>query len=81
MEQGDPMDMIIESPVLSLEPGQVVTLDDARGIRIRASGGAVWVTYEDNPGDFIVGPGETHVVARNGRTVVQAMQPAHLAVQ
>ena len=75
------MDMIIEAPVLQLQPGQVVTLDDALGVRIRATEGAVWVTYEDNFGDLIVGPGQTLVVARNGRTVVQALQPTHVAVQ
>ena len=75
------MDMIIESPVLSLEPGQVVTLDDAAGVRIRATEGIVWVTYEDSQKDLIIGPGETLVVARNGRTVVQALQPTHVALQ
>ena len=75
------MDMIIESPVLALEPGQVVTLDDAQGVRIRATGGSVWVTYEDNLKDLVIGPGETLVIARNGRTVVQALQPAHVALQ
>ena len=75
------MDMIIQAPVLSLEPGQVVTLDDALGVRIRATEGSVWVTYEDNEKDLIVGPGETLVVARNGRTVVQALQPTHVALQ
>ena len=75
------MDMIVESPVLSLEPGQVVTLDDAAGVRIRATEGIVWVTYEDSLKDVILGPGETLVVARNGRTVVQALQPTHVALQ
>ena len=75
------MDLIIEHPVLALEPGQIVTLDDARGVRIRATGGAVWVTYEDSANDLIVEPGRTLVIARDGRTVVQAMQPTHLAVQ
>ena len=75
------MDMIIESPVLALEPGQVVTLDDAQGVRIRATGGSVWVTYEDNLKDLVIGPGETLVIARNGRTVVQALQPAQVALQ
>lgn len=75
------MDMIIESPVLSLQPGQVVTLDDAAGVRIRATEGIVWVTYEDSLKDVILGPGETLVVARNGRTVVQALQPTHVALQ
>ena len=75
------MDMIIESPVLALEPGQVLTLDDAAGVRIRATEGTVWVTYEDSLRDLIVGPGETLVITRNGRTVVQALQPTHVAVQ
>ena len=73
--------MIIESPVLALEPGQVVTLDDAAGVRIRAKEGIVWVTYEGSVRDMIVGPGETLVITRNGRTVVQALQPIHVAVQ
>ena len=75
------MDMIIESPVLQLEPGQVVTLDDALGVRIRSTAGTVWVTYEDNANDLIVKPGQTLVIARNGRTVVQALQPTHVEVQ
>lgn len=75
------MDMIIESPVLSLEPGQVLTLDDAAGVRIRSAEGPVWVTYEDSVRDLIVGPGETLVITRNGRTVVQALQATHLALQ
>ena len=75
------MDMIIESPVLALEPGQVVTLDDAAGVRIRSKEGIVWVTYEDSLRDMIVGPGETLVITRNGRTVVQALQATHVAVQ
>jgi hypothetical protein len=75
------MDMIIEAPVLSLKPGQVITLDDAAGVRIRAAEGLVWVTYEGSIKDVILGPGETLVVARNGRTLVQALQPTHVALQ
>ena len=75
------MDLIIDHPVLALEPGQVVTLDDAAGVRIRAKEGTVWVTYEDSLRDLIVGPGETLVITRNGRTVVQALQPTHVSVQ
>jgi hypothetical protein len=75
------MDMIIERPVISLEPGQVVTLDDAIGVRIRSREGVVWVTYENSQSDMIVGPGQTITIARNGRTVLQALQPTHVALQ
>ena len=75
------MQLDLASPLLALEPGQVVTLDDARGATIRARYGALWVTEEGNPADHIVRPGETHVVGRGGRTVVQAMQPAWIALR
>ena len=75
------MQIDLSSPLLALEPGQVVTLDDARGTRIRARYGAVWVTEEGSPADHIVQPGQTFVVGRDGRTVVQAMQPAWIALR
>ena len=41
----------------------------------------MWVTYENSLTDMIVGPGQTMTIARNGRTVVQALQPTHVALQ
>ena len=75
------MELRIEQPLIALEPGQVVTLDDAAGTRVSARYGAVWVTEEGSPEDHIVQPGDTHVVGRDGRTVVQAMQPAWIALR
>ena len=66
---------------LQVPAGQVVTLDDAIGVRIRSKEGVVWVTYENSLADMIVGPGQTITIARNGRTVVQALQPTHVALQ
>lgn len=75
------MQLDLASPLLALAPGQVVALDDARGTRIRARYGAVWVTEEGSLADHIVQPGQTFVVGRDGRTVVQAMQPAWVALR
>ena len=75
------MQLDLASPLLALEPGQVVTLRHARGTRIRARYGAIWVTEEGSVDDHIVRPGETHIVGRDGRTVVQAMQPAWVALR
>ncbi|MEO7741641.1 MAG: DUF2917 domain-containing protein [Usitatibacter sp.] len=71
----------LDQPVLALETGQVVTLDDAAGTRIEARRGTVWVTEEGDADDHIVAPGQTLVVARDGRTLVQALQPAWIALQ
>ena len=74
------MELRSKAPVLTLAAGDVVTLDDARGIRIHAQAGTVWVTEEANPRDHVIGPGETLVVSRDGRTVIQALQTAWVAL-
>jgi hypothetical protein len=74
------MQLQLQKPVIALEPGQVVTLDDAQGTRIVARIGTVWVTEEGNLRDHVVGPGETLVVARPGRTLVQALKPAWISL-
>lgn len=56
-----------------LEPGQVLTLDDAEGVHIRPQGAKVWITEEGDCSDFVVNPGEEFVVTGGGRTVVQAI--------
>ena len=75
------MELNLKSPVLALEAGQVVTLDDAAGTRIEARSGTVWVTEEGDRDDHIVAPGQTLVVRNGGRTLVQALQPAWIALQ
>jgi hypothetical protein len=75
------MQLRIDQPLLALEPGQVVTLDDAAGTRVSARYGAIWVTEEGSEKDHIVRPGEDFVLRRRGRTVVQALQPAWVALQ
>ena len=74
------MQLQLKKPVIALEPGQVMTLDDAQGTRIVARIGTVWVTEEGNSRDHVVGPGETLVVARPGRTLVQALKPAWISL-
>ena len=74
------MQLNMNAPVLALEAGQVLSLDDAKGMRIRARLGTVWITQEGSRNDHIVGPGDSLVVARAGRTVVQALQAAWISI-
>ena len=74
------MQLNLRSPELTLQAGQVLTLDDARGVRILSRTGTVWITQEGSPKDLIVGPGDAIVVARNGRTVVQALKTAWISI-
>ena len=75
------MNLNLDHPTLALDAGEVVSLDDVAGTRISARLGALWVTCEDSRKDVILGPGESVVVTRAGRTVVQALQPAFVSLQ
>jgi hypothetical protein len=68
-------------PLLTLDAGQVLTLDDAAGTRICARSGTVWVTQEGFPQDHILEGGHSFVVARPGRTLVQALADSVVALQ
>ena len=71
----------LQQPTLALDTGEVVVLDDAAGRTICARSGRVWITEEGTPQDHIVESGDCWVVARDGRTVVQAMAPSLVAIQ
>ena len=74
------MNLNVRSPELALDAGQVLTLQDAAGLSIRTRSGAVWVTEEGSSQDHVLSPGQALVVARDGRTVVQALQPSWIAL-
>ena len=74
------MHLNLKQPTIALETGQVVTLDDAQGTRILTRVGTVWVTEEGDSRDHVIGPGDALVVARPGRTLVQALQPAWISI-
>jgi len=74
------MQLQLKEPVIALQTGQVMTLDDAQGTRIVTRIGSVWVTEEGETRDYVVGPGDQLVVARGGRTLVQALQPSWITL-
>jgi len=74
------MQLSLHKPVVYLETGEVLTLQDAEGTSILARTGTVWVTEEGSREDRIIGPGEAIVVARAGRTVVQALKPSWISL-
>ncbi len=74
------MELRTKAPLLSLAPGDVVTLDNMKGARIVARDGAVWVTEEGGYEDHIIGPGDVLVLERPGRTVVQALRAAWISI-
>jgi hypothetical protein len=74
------MELLVRAPVLDLTEGEVLTLIDAEGARIAARCGRVWVTEEGDRRDHILGIGDSFLVKRGGRTVVQALEAARVAI-
>lgn len=74
------MHLELATPRFALEPGQVVSLDDACGALIEPTEGRLWITEEGERKDYVVRPGETFVVSRAGRTVVQAVERAWITL-
>jgi hypothetical protein len=75
------MHLHIDHPTLALATGEVLALDDVSGYRIQAASGVVWVTEEGEPRDHIVGPGDAFIVARPGRTLVQALEASMVSIR
>jgi hypothetical protein len=74
------MNLRLDAPLLTLEAGQLLSLDDACGTRIEPREGSVWITEEGEARDFVVGPGEAFLVTRRGLTLVQALHATRLAL-
>jgi hypothetical protein len=58
----------------------VLGIDDGRGLRLRVAAGAVWLTQQGDGRDVVLRAGESFVIDRPGRTVVQALDPAELSL-
>ena len=74
------MSFALRTPELAMRAGEVITLDDAQGVRIASRMGFVWITEEGDGKDHIVGPGDALVLRRAGRALVQALQAASISI-
>lgn len=75
------MQITLTSPLLALAAGQLLALDDVAGACIRPRRGTVWITEEGRLEDAVVRPGEAHCVERQGRTLIQAFDPAWISIR
>lgn len=55
-------------------------LHDVRGMMLRVTRGALWITQEGDPRDLVLRTGDTWVVERNGLTIVEAQADTTVCV-
>src|SRR5512139_871359 len=53
-------------------------IDDGRGLHLQVAAGTVWLTQQDDGRDVVLREGESFVIDRPGRTLVQALDASEL---
>ena len=66
--------------VNGLRRGQLLALRGRRGLRIESRRGAIWVTQDGDPNDVVLDAGQAHVLERDAPVLIQALDPACVAV-
>lgn len=74
LEQAEPFEMVLEKLSVHHLDG------DARGTEITCLQGILWVTQQDDGQDYILNSGDSLVISRRGRVVIEAMSDAILRI-
>lgn len=65
---------------LNLRQGEIVSLEgDARGVRLRCTGGLLWITQPGDSNDYLLRGGREFTVGMPGTIVVVALEQARVA--
>lgn len=65
---------------IPLAIGQTARFDDRRGLTISCGRGELWITQSGDARDIILVRGQTFVLDRNGRAVVEALADSEMEV-
>lgn len=74
------MKLALGSTSVGMERNQLITLRQARGVRVDCLDGTLWLTEERMPDDVVIEAGQSFVIATPGLTLVMALQRSTLRV-
>jgi hypothetical protein len=67
-----------ESTTLTLAPREVRAIDDPSAVRIACREGALWITLDNDPRDWVVEAGETFEAPLQARALLYALGPTRV---
>jgi hypothetical protein len=70
--------MAADTTLVMLAPRQLHTIPDASGVRITCRAGAVWITVDNDPEDYVLETGEMFTTSRHARVLVYALGTARI---
>ncbi|MBG6078215.1 DUF2917 domain-containing protein [Polaromonas sp. CG_9.11] len=65
---------------LSVERNALFNVPDAAGMRIVCREGAVWITLDNDPNDYVLEAGDIFSNTEHKRALIYAMRPSSIAV-
>jgi hypothetical protein len=66
--------------VWELAAGELIGLDGGRGTTLRVTRGTLWLTFEGDTRDVVLGVGDVFTVDRGGLTLIEAQDSATVCV-
>jgi len=61
---------------IGMTRGNIVRVEDGRGIEVSVAYGSVWITQYKDTDDVCLGAGESFRIAREGATIMSALKPS-----
>ena len=82
MDEPDLMaDRSLRSLAINLDRGDLLGLENARGVTLNLLAGQLWITQSDDHRDIIVDPGHSFRLDRDGLTLVTAVLESTLIIR
>ena len=67
-------------PAVNLSAGELMRLDDPRGVEVSCESGRVWITEERGLDDYWLQAGDRVRLTRRGLAIVEATQAARVRI-
>lgn len=67
------MSTCLKNAPIRVSSGEVLSLRGIRGALLECNEGALWLTVQGQPGDFLLTPGKQLRIASNGLVVVEGL--------
>jgi hypothetical protein len=74
------MEIRLDQTAVKLAEHNTISIVDGKGARIAVTEGSVWITQDHDPRDVMLTAGESFVLDRNGKTIVEALRDAEVAL-
>src|SRR5262245_7513651 len=79
-QRRDAMTGKVEMMETTIPKRRTVRIQDGKGLDLTVVAGSLWVTHENEIEDFVLQPGETFRVSRNGLALIHAFKEVQLRI-